>query len=254
MLNERIEENIVIAELENGKTNSITKETLEKLQAIVKKVNTDDSLKGIIITGAGRFFSSGFDLPMFLGFKDLDEVVSFFQFEEHVLIDLFTCQKPVIAAMNGHTTAGGLITAMAADYRIVKNHPKIKIGMSEIKIGLGLSLAQAEIMKFGLDSDKKFRDVMYFGQMFDVTRAKEMEIVDELVETDEELINRAKQVISSWVDNPGTAFKDLKRVLRAPAAKNLQNMLETIDWKSPLNCFFDKSVRGTLEMVQKMMG
>ena len=49
------------------------------------------------------------------------------QREEKILIDLFTCKKPVIAAINGHCAAGGLIFSMASDYRIAKNHPKIKI-------------------------------------------------------------------------------------------------------------------------------
>ena len=59
MLKETIEDQIVIATLEHGSTNSITIETLKMLNEIVKKVNEDDSLKGIVITGAGKTFSSG---------------------------------------------------------------------------------------------------------------------------------------------------------------------------------------------------
>ena len=87
----------------------------------------------------------------------------------------------------------GLIFAMAADYRIVKNHPKITIGMSEIKIGLPLSLAQSGVMRFGYDSDKKFTDLMYFGRMLNVNEAKDLAIVDEIVEEDQ-LMPRAKAV------------------------------------------------------------
>ena len=184
MLKEKTEDHIVIATFEDGKTNSIDLETLRKLKEIVKSVNQDDALKGIVLTGSGKLFSSGFDLPMFLSFKNVDAVVDFISEEEEILIEFFMCKKPVIAALNGHTVAGGLVFSMAADYRIVKNHPKIKIGMSEIKIGLPLSIAQSEIMRFGLDSDKKFRDVMYFGKIMDVNEAKALEIVDEIVEID----------------------------------------------------------------------
>jgi enoyl-CoA hydratase/carnithine racemase len=252
MLNERNEEGIIIAEFDNGKVNSITLETLRKLRKIVKKANEDDSVRGIILTGAGKTFSGGFDLPMFLGFKDIDEVAAFIQEEDEILTELFMCNKPVVSAINGHAIAGGLICAMASDYRIAKNHPKINLGMSEIKLGLPLSHAQAEVMRFGFDSDKKWRDVMYFGKMFNVEAAKEFGIVDEIVDEDE-LMNRAKKIVSKWIDNPGRAFIKLKEGLKKPTADRIRQRLAEENWQESLNCFFDPNVRGALEFVMSMM-
>ena len=162
------------------------------------------------------------------------------------------CKKPVIAALNGHTVAGGLVFSMAADYRIVKNHPKIKIGMSEIKIGLPLSIAQSEIMRFGLDSDKKFRDVMYFGKILDVNEAKALEIVDEIVE-ENELIDRSKEIVTQWIDNPGKAFIKLKEGLKKPIADRIRKRMAEENWQESLNCFFDKEIKEALNFVQQMM-
>ena len=253
MLQERIEDNILIGTFENGKMNTITAETLKQLQGVVKKVNEEDEIKGLILTGAGRTFSAGFDLPMFLGFKDLKEVTDFFEEAERILIDLFMCTKPVVSAINGAAVAGGLITAMASDYRIIKNHPKIMLGMSEIKIGLGLSIVQTEIMRFGFDSDKKYRDIMYNGMMFDVNKAKELEIVDELIENEEDLLPRAKAVVTSWIDNPGRAFMMLKESLRRPYADRMKHYLENVNWQERFNIFFDPGTRKALEMVMGMM-
>ena len=252
MLKQRIEDGVMIVTLENGKTNSLTRETLEKLQALVREVNGSDSLKGIVLTGEGRFFSSGFDLPMFLSFKDPGDAADFIGYADEVLLGLFTCDKPVVCAMNGHSAAGGLILAMASDYRLVKNHPKIKLGMSEIKIGVPLSVAQSAVMRFGLDSDKRFRDVMYFGEMMDVTTAREMEIVDEVVE-EEALIERAKAVVSLWIDTPGRPFTLLKRGLKAGVVKAVRSELEEGDWKAAMDCFFKKEVRDVLAFVQSTM-
>ena len=72
MLEKRFQDNIVIAEFCNGKFDAITRETLENLDDCIQTVNNDDSVKVLILTGAGRTFSSGFDLRMFLGFKNLD--------------------------------------------------------------------------------------------------------------------------------------------------------------------------------------
>ncbi|MDA3898147.1 MAG: enoyl-CoA hydratase/isomerase family protein [Desulfobacteraceae bacterium] len=252
MVVETTRDDIKIVTLKNGKTNPFNKEMLLQLKKIIDEVNASPTAKGIILTGDGRFFSSGFDLPIFINFKELKEAIDFFEMEEEVLLALFTCEKPVVSAINGHCAAAGLIYSMAADYRIAKNHPKIKIGMSEIKIGLGLSIAQHEVMSFGIDSDLKFRDVMYFGEMVGVERAKEMQLIDEVVEEDQ-LIDRAKQIITTWIDTPNRPFIQMKRLLRMDTAKRIQKKLKEENWQDGMNTFFKEDVRQTLEFVQASM-
>ncbi|PIE70849.1 MAG: hypothetical protein CSA22_05485 [Deltaproteobacteria bacterium] len=253
MLKETIQENIVILTLENGKTNAVNRETLEQLKAAVEKVNTDDTLKGIILTGAGRFFSSGFDLPMFLALEDHAAVCEFFDFEEQVLLDFFQCAKPVVCAMNGHAAAMGMILAMASDYRLVTDHPKVKLGMSEIKIGLPLSVTQTEVMRFGLNSDRAYRDVMYFGDMLDPNGALEKGWVDEVLPA-EALMDRAKAIVTGWYDNPGHAFIPMKILQKKHAVAKIKAALADTTWQEGLHCFFDPTVRATLEFVQAAMG
>lgn len=252
MLETKIEDNIMVAALTNGKTNSITKQTLDNLKECVATVNQDENIKGIVLTGQNRFFSSGFDLYTFMGFKKIEEAIEFLGYADQVFLDLFLCSKPVVCAMNGHSAAGGLILAMASDYRIIVNHPKIKVGMSEVKIGVPLSVAQSAIMRFGLDSDKKFRDVMYFGEMIDVAKALEKEIVDEVVEADE-LITRAKTIISMWIDTPARPFIRLKEELKKEVGEHIKKRMSETDWHYGLNCFFNKQVKDTLAFVQSGM-
>jgi len=253
MLKKEIQDNIVIATLTDGASNAVTIETLRQLKKIIDEVNEKDELKGIILTGEGRFFSSGFSLPMFVGFETAEEVISFFEEEEKILLDYFTCKKPVVCAMNGHCAAMGLILAMASDYRIVKNHPKIKLGMSEIKIGLGLSIAQSSVVRFGLDSDKRYRDVMYFGDMVGVDKALEMEMVDEIVEV-ENLISRAKEIICLWIDTPNRPFIQIKHSLKSGTADRIKQSLEKENWQDVMvQTLTNKDVKATLSFVQAAM-
>jgi len=250
MIKKRIEDDILIVTLENGRDNSITAEFYHELKDIIQEANSKPSPKGIIFTGEGRFFSSGFNLSMFLSFKTPREIADFFsKTEEPVLLDLFMCSKPVIAALNGHTVAGGLILAMACDYRLATPNPKAKYGMSEIKIGLPLAIAQGEIVRFGMADDRNYRDLVYFGKMMDVNEARENRMVDEVVE-ESELIPRAKQLVSLWIDNPGRAFTPIKRLLRGPLADRIQKGIDELDWEDSLKCFFYDDVRKTLEFVQ----
>lgn len=252
MLETRIEDQTLLATLVNGKTNSITRGTLDKLKSAVDKVKTDETIKGLVLTGSGRFFSSGFDLNTFLGFTSLDQAVAFITYADEVLLDLFLCPKPVVCAMNGHAAAGGLIFAMASDYRIITDHPKIKVGMSEIKIGVPLSPAQSAVMRFGLDSDKRFRDVMYFGEMIDVHTALKREIVDRVVQADD-LIKTATSLVSQWIDTPARPFCRLKEELKMETGKHIKKRLNDTGWHSALDCFSQKEVRDTLAFVQSTM-
>lgn len=254
MIDTKIEDGVLIAELCNGKYNSITQETLKQLREIVEQTNSDETIKGIVLTGRGKIFCSGFDLPLFMSFKNLKEVTDFFeQWAEPVFMEFFMCSKPTVAAINGAAMAGGLILATACDYRIAKNHPKIQLGMTEIKIGLGLSVVQTEIMKFGWDSTKKFRDIMYNGERYGVEDALKLGIVDELAE-EERLLFRAKEVVTKWYDNPGKAFGLLKKGLRRPVYDRMKYYLEHTNWKEGFNCFFNPETRAAIDFVMKMMG
>ncbi|WP_022666524.1 enoyl-CoA hydratase/isomerase family protein [Desulfospira joergensenii] len=253
MLVKENQDNILILKLTDGRTNAIDLNTLRQLDKAVQEVNDDPALKGLVLTGEGRFFSSGFSLPMFINFTTREEVIDFFTEQENILVNFFTCTKPVVTAMNGHSAAMGMILAMASDYRIVKNHPKIKLGMSEIKIGLGLSIAQTAVMRFGLDSDKKYRDVMYFGEMMDVNRARELQIVDEVVE-EENLLSRAGEIISLWIDTPNRPFIQIKHMLKKDTAEKIRQELQQEDWKSGMcDTLLNPEVRATLEFVQAAM-
>lgn len=252
MIKERNEDNIIIATFENGKYNTITTETLLQIRDLVKRVTEDDALKGIVFTGNGRTYCSGFDLPTFLGFKELKDAVAFFDLAEPVFMEVFMCPKPVIAAINGSAMAGGLIISMAADHRIAKNHPKIQIGMTEIKIGLGLTVVQSALMRYGLDSEKRFRTVMYGGERYSPEASLALGIVDELA-SEEELLPRAKQIVTSWINNPARAFRLLKYNLRKPVYDQMKHYLATENWQDGLNCMFDPQTRATLELVASMM-
>lgn len=248
-----VEDDILIFKLDNNIYNAISRLTLEGLNEAIERTNSEETLKGLIIAGEGRFFSSGFELETFINFEDVAECLQWFEFEEKVMYNLFTCKKPVIAAVNGHATAAGMIIAMAADYRLVINNPKIKIGMTEIHIGLSLTTIEAEIMKFGLDSDKNYRNVILSGKLMRPDEMVEKDIFDELVADEAELMDRAKAKVRSLIDTPGRPFTMLKHLQKRHSADYMMETYDKFDWNTFANFFFNESVRATLRKVKASM-
>ncbi len=112
------------------KLNSVTPGMAKALVSAVKDINSDDSVRCVILTGAGdRAFCAGSDI------KVLDDYSSAWNFRnrEDYCDAIRTLLKPSIAAVNGYAYGGGLETAMACDIRIASANasfaaPEIKLG------------------------------------------------------------------------------------------------------------------------------
>jgi enoyl-CoA hydratase/carnithine racemase len=247
------EDNIVVFRFIQGRTNPISTATLEGLNQAIQKVNETEELKGLIMTGQGRFFSSGFDLETFTSFKETSEILKWFEFQEEVMYNLFTCKKPVIAAVNGHATAAGLIVSMAADYRIVIDSPKIKLGMTEITIGLPLTPAEGEIMRFGLDSNKNFRDLIFSGQLINPAETVQRGIFDELAADETALMAKAQEKICALIDTPGRPFIMLKTLHRKHSADHIKESNNWYDWDAFARAFLDETVLASLNRIKASM-
>ncbi|MGE5389687.1 MAG: enoyl-CoA hydratase/isomerase family protein [Deltaproteobacteria bacterium] len=253
MLDVRVEDNIIIAKLNNPKTNPISFDVLKQLDALLEQAKNENDIKGLILIGEGRFFSSGFCLPELTVFTEARQAIDWFLYEEEVLLKLFSCPKPVVSCLNGHAVAGGLIFALTSDYLIALNNDRIKIGMSEIKIGLSLTPVETEVMRWGLGSVKNYKDIIFKAENINPGKALELGIIDELVDQADLLLERAKHKISSLIDTPSRPFIRLKKSHRYPAVISMQKMLVECDWQPFGDSFVSEDVKNALLKVQASM-
>ena len=223
-------------------------DTIKGIDEAVEQLNNDESLKGMILTGTGRFFSGGFCLKTFTTFESSADVIDWFKFEENTLLKLFTCKKPVISAINGGTTAAGMIYSMASDYRIAVDNPKIKVGMTEIKIGLALSPAMGNVMRFGLDTDRNYRDIIMKGELVSPQFCVERGIFDELCAA-EELIDKAKAKVCSLYDTMLHPFIELKNLQKREMASLIERELKEYRWDIMGDTFVDERIKKLLGKV-----
>ncbi|ABK97734.1 enoyl-CoA hydratase/isomerase family protein [Pelobacter propionicus] len=247
------DEGIIRFTFDNNGYNAISPEVLDGLHEVIGCANANDGVKGIILSGQGRIFSSGYELGTFISFRDRDECLTWSKTREALMYDLFTCKKPVVAAINGHAMAAGLIVAMTADYRIAIDNPRIRIGMPEINIGIPLSNSEAEIMKFGLGSDKNYRELLFSGSQISPEVALQKGIVDELVADGQVLLDKAKAKVRSLIDTPGRAFIMLKQVEKRQVAEYIRKSAATFDWNAYADCFFHEAVVAEMKKIKASM-
>lgn len=113
--------------------NALNRDVLEQLSSILDTVKTDNSVKAVIMTGAGeKAFSAGADIQ-FLNKATPLEVRDLAQLAVAVTNKIESLGKVVVAAINGFALGGGLELAEACTLRVSANHARL--GHPEVRIG-----------------------------------------------------------------------------------------------------------------------
>ena len=115
------------------KLNALNDATISELGQAIDQIRVDDSIGGVIITGAGRAFVAGADISE-LSSQTPVLAKARARAGQDVFRRIETCPKPVIAAVNGFALGGGCELAMACHIRIASH--AAKFGQPESKLGL----------------------------------------------------------------------------------------------------------------------
>ncbi|WP_275297958.1 3-hydroxyacyl-CoA dehydrogenase NAD-binding domain-containing protein [Marinobacter sediminum] len=171
----------------------------EALTETVAGVKRDlDDLRGIIITSAKKTFFAGGDLKE-LHKVTRDDAQAFENMVNGLKADmraLETCGKPVVAAINGSALGGGLEIALACHHRVALNDDKLQLGLPEVTLGLlpGGGGTQRLPRMIGLEAAFPY---LMEGKKVNPAAALKAGIVDELADTPEDLITRARAFIEA---------------------------------------------------------
>lgn len=105
--------------------NAFDRDLASQLVAELERAGTDDSIRAVVLTGAGRAFTTGQDVhELAEGTREGGAAAIGAQMRESlnpIVLTLRTVEKPVIAAINGYTTGAGLGVALACDIRIASD-------------------------------------------------------------------------------------------------------------------------------------
>ncbi|MGN1402537.1 MAG: enoyl-CoA hydratase [Bacillus sp. (in: firmicutes)] len=114
--------------------NALSSEVLNELQDTLDHLETDQSVRVIVLEGEGRFFSAGADIKEFTSIQNGEAFARHAGKGQALFERIEKFPKPIIAAIHGAALGGGLELAMACHIRYVSDNAKI--GLPELQLGL----------------------------------------------------------------------------------------------------------------------
>ena len=166
-----------VVRLDNKTANAVNLNLLEELAETLETVK--NQYHAMVLAGNPRFFSMGFDLPELI-LLDRNGFSEFFQKFNETVISILTLPVPTVAALGGHTIAGGAILALACDFRVGKEGKPL-IGLNEIKLGLPVPFI-ADLMLRQVTGDRTATRMIFQGEFVSMAEAAGSGLVDRVAE------------------------------------------------------------------------
>ena len=203
---------VTVLRLAHGKASALDLELLRTVRAAVERLGAASDVRAVVLTGSGSIFSAGVDLKRLLA-GGRDYIERFLPELDACFLTLFGCDKPVVAAVNGHAIAGGCVLAACCDIRIMAAGGG-RIGVPELKVGVPFPPAVVEILRSALPA-QHVQELLLRGRLCGPEEAIARGMVDEVVGP-EKLMERAIEVAEEMAAVPPLAFRLTKRELREP--------------------------------------
>ena len=203
--------------------NALNESVVGQLHDAFRKVRADDSVKGIVIAGAGKAFIAGADIRFFVRNIDagnLDRIVTFTEAGHALLREIDNCEKPVIARLHGLALGGGLELALACD-KIVAT-PRATMAFPETGIGIypGLGGTQRTPRRIGKGLAKW---LIYTGQMLDAADALAIGLIDRVV-PHEKLDDTIRELIEGASAAPAEGGERFERLNEFFASNSVDDL------------------------------
>lgn len=167
--------------------------------------------RGLVLSGAPGLFSAGVDVPALLG-RDREGVREFWREFFHTGSTLALSPVPVVAAITGHSPAGGAVLSLFCDYRVMADGP-YRIGLNEVQVGLvvpeSIQLALRRIV-----GAYRAERLVVAGAMIESAEALALGLVDELTGVDQ-VVTRALRWLEGMLALPSNAMLSTRALARA---------------------------------------
>lgn len=210
-----------IATMKLGKkpVNSLNLEFLTEIRTNLEELHKNKAVQGLILTSANPgIFSAGLDiLEMYQ--PDKQRLQEFWRSLQDMWLTLYGSRLATIAAINGHSPAGGCLMALSCDYRIMADG-KFTIGLNETKLGIVAPFWFKDLYVNSI-GQRQAEHGLQLGLLYSPSNAKSIGLVDEIVELDS-VEQTAHEELKKWLKIPPMARYATKMSIREKAITKLK--------------------------------
>src|SRR5208337_3625708 len=229
------------------KRNAISHELIEEIHLALQEIEASPA-QVLILTGSGVAFCSGMDLDNLRQLTKLtaDENRADSERMAHMFRALYGFPKVTIAAVNGPAIAGGCGLATLCDFTLASSESKF--GYTEVRIGFVPAIVSAFLLH--QVGEKHARDLLLTGRIIGADEAFRIGLANEVVAPDK-LLERARELAASLLQNSPASLLTTKRLLRRYASAELGRQIAaavdenarirtTSDFREGVSSFLEK--------------
>lgn len=190
---------VAVIRMNNPPVNALGHALRVGIETAIKEALADASVKAIVLTGTGKFFSAGADITEFRGAPKppfLPEMIDWME----------QAGKPVVAAINGTALGGGLELALGCHYRVAAADVK-QLGLPEIKLGIIPGAGGTQRLPRAIGPEQALQ-LMMTGTFIDAKKAAAGGLVDQVAEGD--VVAAAVEFAKAQVGKPIRRIGEVK--------------------------------------------
>jgi 2-(1,2-epoxy-1,2-dihydrophenyl)acetyl-CoA isomerase len=217
------------------KLNAFTGTMREDLLGALRACESDDAIRAVVITGAGRAFCAGGDVEYMNQLQTANDVASFRMLLDagrDIVVQIASMAKPVIASVNGIAAGAGCNLALACDYRIASD--AAKLSESFVKIALHPDWGGTWLLPRIVGRARAY-ELLMTGRAVDAHEALAMGMVDRVVAA-ADLSVETDKLADAFASTPPIAARGIKRALAGSEQNDLRAQLE-VEAEHQLACF-----------------
>ncbi len=219
----------------------------ERLVELCTEINADDELRAVVLTGAGdKAFVAGTDISEFEAFKAPDDALNYEHKIGGVVDMLERVRIPLIAAIRGACTGGGMSIATACDLRIAT--PSSRFGFPVART-LGNCLSIANYARLvDIVGPTVVKEMVYLAKLIDAQRALAAGFLNEVLPDENGVLERAAEIAETIAGNAPLTIRATKEALRRIASDGrtaddrdlILSCYMSDDFREGMKAFFEK--------------
>lgn len=192
------------------------------LEKTLEEIGRDNSIKVLILTGAGRGFCAGLDVGALSELSKMppEELGNLLRTQT---LSLYNLPKPTIAAINGVAAGAGLALALLCDIRIGSEKARFTSGY--IRMGLTPDIGSTYSLPRIIGTAKAM-ELMLTGDTFDAAEAYRTGMLNKVV-PEEELMTAAREMADKIARGPSVAIDLTRQIIRQGIHNSLEEQIET---------------------------